>query len=343
MRKIKIIAEMAWSHDGSYKKASKLIKAAKKSGADYFGIHITDMNSYMSIYYRNSPGKVSKGREKLNIYKYLEKINLKKNDWIRLKKTAKKIKIKLCVMANDENSLDFTINKIKPEMYALSAASFTELNMIKKIAKQKKKTVLRIGGATLNEIKEVIKIFKRYKNKNYILLHGIQVYPTSYKEINLNQLNFFKNELNSRIGLADHIDGSEDFAIFLPSLAIPFGIEYVEKHITLNRDEKSEDYESALDPQSFKKMANIIKLSNYSLGKFKISRHSNAEKKYRQISRKRTVAKFKILKGQKITNENTIFKRSDSGIEPIKLNKFIGKKVKKDIPTDYPITKIDLV
>ena len=29
MRKIKIIAEMAWSHDGSYKKASKLIKAAK--------------------------------------------------------------------------------------------------------------------------------------------------------------------------------------------------------------------------------------------------------------------------------------------------------------------------
>src|SRR6056300_1572318 len=129
MKKIKIIAEMAWSHDGSINKAIKILQSAKKSGAHYLGIHVTDLKSYMSIYYRNSPGKVSKGKEKLNIYKYLNKININNNDWIRLNKIAKKIKINLCVMPNDIESLNFTIKKIKPAMYALSAESFTELEM----------------------------------------------------------------------------------------------------------------------------------------------------------------------------------------------------------------------
>ena len=141
MTRINTIAEMAWSHDGSESKAIKILKAAKNSGADYLGIHVTNMESYMSIYYNNSPGKVSKGKENLDIFKYLENINLSEKNWININKIAKKTKIKLCVMPNDIKSLEFVIKKIKPDMYALSAASFTELEMINKIAKQKKKTV----------------------------------------------------------------------------------------------------------------------------------------------------------------------------------------------------------
>ncbi len=343
MTRINTIAEMAWSHDGSESKAIKILKAAKNSGADYLGIHVTNMESYMSIYYNNSPGKVSKGKENLDIFKYLENINLSEKNWININKIAKKTKIKLCVMPNDIKSLEFVIKKIKPDMYALSAASFTELEMINKIAKQKKKTVLRIGGATIQEIQKVIKIFKKNNNNQFILLHGIQVYPTSSSDINLNQLIFLKNKFKCKIGIADHIDGSDEFAVVIPSLALPYGITYVEKHITLNREEKSEDFESALDPKNFKKMVNLIGLSFKSLGKFNFLNLSKAEKKYRQISRKRTVAKNIIRKGQKITKNNTTFKRSDIGLEPMQLGKYLGKKVKKTIFADYPIVERNLV
>ena len=39
MKQIQTIAEMAWSHDGSINKAIRIVKSAKKSGADYLGIH----------------------------------------------------------------------------------------------------------------------------------------------------------------------------------------------------------------------------------------------------------------------------------------------------------------
>lgn len=342
MKKIIVIAEMAWSHDGSINKALKLLKASKNSGADYFGIHITNLETYMSKYYQNSPGKVSKGKENLNIFKYLEKINISKKNWLKLNRTAKKLNIKLCVMPNDIESLKFTKQKIKPDMYALSAASFNEKLMTAEIAKTKKKVVIRTGGATLNEIKNVVDTFKKHKNYNYILLHGIQVYPTSVNEINLNQLKTLKKKFKCKVGLADHIDGGEEFATYLPSLAIPFGIEVIEKHITLDRNEKSEDFESALNPLNFKKMVEIINLSLKSIGKEKFTSLSMAEKRYRQVSRKRTVAKIQINKGEKISNKNIIFKRSDGGIDPLKIERFIGKKSKKVIQKDLPILERDL-
>ena len=195
MRKLNFVAEMAWSHDGSINKAIKLLRAAKESGSDYFGVHITNLETYMSKYYKNSPGKTSQGRESLNIYKYLEKINLTHHNWLRLNKEAKKINMKLCVMPNDIESLNFTKSKIKPHMYALSAASFNEKLMIEGISKTKIELIIRTGGATLNEIKNVIKNFKKNKNYNFTLLHGIQVYPTSVGEMNLNQLKTLKKKI----------------------------------------------------------------------------------------------------------------------------------------------------
>ena len=342
MKKIIVIAEMAWSHDGSINKAIKLLKASKKSGADFFGIHVTNLETYMSKYYQNSPGKVSRGKENLNIYKYLEKINITNKNWLRLNSAAKKLNIKLCVMPNDLESLKFVKQRIKPDMYALSAASFNEKLMINGIAKTKKKVVIRTGGATLNEIKNVVNIFKKNKNRNFTLLHGIQVYPTSVNEINLNQLKTLKKKFKCKVGLADHIDGSNEFATHLPSLALPFGIEVIEKHITLDRSEKSEDFESALDPLNFKKMVEIINLSLKSIGKKEFGRLSKAEKRYRQVSRKRTVAKIQINKGEKIYKGNIIFKRSDSGIDPLKIEGFFGKKCKRIIQKDLPILERDL-
>ena len=342
MKKIIVIAEMAWSHDGSINKAIRLLKASKKSGADFFGIHVTNLETYMSKYYQNSPGKVSKGKESLNIYKYLEKINITNKNWLKLNNVAKKLHIKLCVMPNDIESLKFIKQKINPDMYALSAASFNEKLMVDGIAKTKKKVVIRTGGATLNEIQNVVNTFKKHNNQNFTLLHGIQVYPTSVNEINLNQLITLKKKFRCNVGLADHIDGSSKFAKYLPSLAIPFGIEIIEKHITLDRNEKSEDFESALDPSNFKEMVEMINLSLKSIGKKEFSNLSKAEKKYRQVSRKRTVAKTQINKGEKISKENIIFKRSDTGIDPLKIENFFGKKCKKIVQKDLPILERNL-
>ena len=42
-------------------------------------------------------------------------------------------------------------------------------------------------------------------------------------------------------------------ALVLPALALAFGADLIEKHVTLDRAAKGFDYESALEPETFEK------------------------------------------------------------------------------------------
>ena len=151
-RKVMIIAEMAWAHDGSFNKAINIMKAARESGADAIGIHLTDLPNYMVPHYGSGVGRVSAGKEHMQVYNYLDKINLTPFDWQQFVIEAKKEGMKLCIMPNDKPSLDFCEKELKPDFYVLTAAAFIENEFIKAVAQTKRPTLFRIGGATLGEI-----------------------------------------------------------------------------------------------------------------------------------------------------------------------------------------------
>jgi len=52
-----IIAEMAWSHNGSLENALTLLRGAKESGADALGVHLTSMSDYMVAGYQCADGQ----------------------------------------------------------------------------------------------------------------------------------------------------------------------------------------------------------------------------------------------------------------------------------------------
>jgi len=335
---MKIIAEMAWGHDGKISQAIELLYAAKKAGADLFSIHITDLPSYMVNYYGSGEGKVSAGREDLDVYKYLTQINLREAEWEILAKEAKSCSMPLCVMPNDRKSLRFSEEKINPDAYVISAACFVEVAFLEEVAKLGKLTFFRIGGAYLGEIEKAIDVFKKNGNQNIILLHGFQNYPTKLEETNLAFIQTLIQLFNLEVGLADHIDGANDLAITIPSLATAYGATYIEKHITLDRAAKSEDFESALDPVQFEKMVNLIKASEIAIGKSYITELSTATLKYRQVSRKRIVANSDLNKGHLLGLNDIVFKRCDIGLTPDQADTIIGRSLKQNVKKDDAIT-----
>ena len=177
-----IIAEMAWAHDGSLDLARQIIKGASDARADAISVHITNMPAYMVRNYKSLAGQtLSEGREDVDIYGYQDKINIKDKDWGPLFRYARNLGLKVCAMTNDLASVALC-QKLKPEMYAIHASCFLEEDLIREVGKQKKPVVLRIGGATLGEIEWVIRLLKEEGSGEIILLHGIQLYPTTIED-----------------------------------------------------------------------------------------------------------------------------------------------------------------
>ena len=333
-----IIAEMAWYHDGSVENAKKIIRGAVEAGADAISFHLTSMKNYMVKNYGCTAGQtLSAGKEKENIYDYLERINLKDSDWEELFIYAKSFSLKICVMPNDFQSLKLA-ERLNPDIYVIAAACFLEEDFVSEIAKQKKPIILRIGGATLSEIENTINLIKKQGNKEIILLHGIQLYPTKIEDTNLNLIPFLKGKFGLSVGLADHIDAESELALIIPLLVIPMGVRIFEKHITHDRSKKGEDIEAALSPDEFKKFVEYIREAERALGKFCFGELSEGELKYRNVSRKRIVSTKKISQGEEITRDSITFKRADAGISPSEIKHLIGRKAKCDIEEDEPIT-----
>jgi len=335
---IYIIAELAWSHEGSLEKAVRTMKEAKKAGADAISIHITDMDSYMVPSY--GAGRLNKiaAKKVANIYEYLSAINLSFNDWMQFTREARNQKIDICVMPNDILSLQFAEKKIKPDMYVIPAACFEEDVFLKKVALLKKKTIFRIGGAYLGEIERAINIFRNNGNDDIILLHGIQRYPTKLEDTNISFLSSLKSLFNVEVGLADHIDGGDPLAKVIPLLAIPYGTTYIEKHITLDREAKGVDYESALNPSDFSEFVRYVRSAELVIGSAFIRDIKDSELAYRDLVRKKIVASGNIAAGKAITKNDLIFKRCDEGIPPSSADILIGRVAAVNIAKDEAVT-----
>ena len=333
-----IIAEMAWSHDGSVEKAKDIIKGTADAGADAISVHITSMANYMTKDYgRAAEHTISAGKRKEDIYTYLDRLNLKKSDWQKLFSYAKSLGLAICAMPNDIQSLKLC-RELDPDAYVIAAACFVEENIVAEIAGQKKPVILRIGGATLGEIEKVINLIREQGTEEIILLHGIQLYPTRVEDTQLKLIPSLKSIFRLPAGLADHMDGETELAMIIPLVALAFGANVIEKHITHNRELKGEDYISALNPAQFKKLVTNIREIEKSFGSPSFRALSAGEIRYRQVSRKRTVAARFIKQGKKITGDDIVFKRANEGIYPDEGKFIIGRTAGRDIKEDDPIT-----
>jgi sialic acid synthase SpsE len=343
IKKVTIVAEMAWAHDGSLDKAIRIMQAAKDAGADAIGIHVTDLGTYMVPHYGSGEGRVSAGKEHMKVFNYLQDINLSNDDWVKFAAEARTAGIDLCVMPNDHSSLAFCEKAIKPEFYVLTAAAFVETDFIVAVAETGRQAIFRIGGATLGEIEAALNIYRAKGGGKVTLLHGFQNYPTKLEDTNICQMRLLHELFGVEVGLADHIDGGNPTAKAVPVLALAFGATCIEKHITWNRAEKGEDFEAALDPQDFKEFVSYVRAGEIALGERTWGPLSPAAERYRGVSRKRMVAARTIKAGTVLSREDIIFKRADVGISPSLLDSVIGRTAKCDLAENDGLTLGDLL
>ena len=331
-----IIAELAWAHDGSIDKAIRIADGAATAGADAFSIHVTSLPDYMVRKYGNA-GTVSAGKPADAIFAYLEQINLPPEQVQRLVHAVRERQMAVCLMPNDHPSLQLS-KKLAPDALVLSPASFVEDDFVDAVGASGVPVVLRVGGATLDEIDAAVGRLRRAGARDLLLLHGFQTYPTRLEETNLRVLPVLGQTFDCPTGLADHLDGGDPLAMTIPALAVAVGAVALEKHITWDRAERGEDFESALDPQQFAAFVRYVRQAETALGAATMPQFSDDVLRYRQVVRKRVVAAVDLQGGTILEARHLACKRSDEGCEPAARATFVGRRLRSAIRCDTPIT-----
>ena len=328
-RKINIIAEAGVNHNGSLKQAVQLIKAAKKSNADYVKFQIFKAENVVTKNAGKSAYQKKNLKDKETQYQMIKRFELPYENFKILKKECKKNKIKFLCSPFDIESLHYLM-KLKEKIIKVPSGEITNYPLIEKIGKMNIKVIMSTGMSNYKEIKNAIDLLvsNGTKRKNITLLHCNTAYPTPFIDVNLTVIENLKNKFNISVGYSDHTLGIET-----PIAAACFGVEFIEKHITLDKSLPGPDHKSSLNPAEFvlmvKGIRNIEKALIKSKKSIKPSEYANLK-----IVRKSIIANSNILKGEIFTEKNLTTKRPGTGINPMLWKKIIGKRAKKNYMKD---------
>ena len=108
--KVYLIAEIGVNHNGKLHLAKKLVKSAKKCGADAVKFQKFIAENLVTKKAKKAPYQIKNTKNKNSQYEMLKKLELKDKDFYLLKNYAKKNKIDFISSVFDEKSVDF-LNK----------------------------------------------------------------------------------------------------------------------------------------------------------------------------------------------------------------------------------------
>ena len=322
MKKIIIIAEIGINHNGSVTLAKKMIKAAKKCGADIAKFQ----NAYRDHLFQI----------KTKAYKVAKKFVLSDSDYKEIKKYCDKLNIEFMSTPYDLKSVELLEN-LKVKRYKVASADVVDMPLHKKIISTRKPVILSTGMATIPEIRKTVRFYKQNKMSKLTLLHCVSSYPCSSKSLNLKSMLRLKKLFNLQIGYSDHSLGN-DAAI----MSVGFGARVIEKHFTIDKSLPGADHKISESPKEFSNFIKAIREAEIRLGSEE-KKCQPEEKKFIRFARKSITLNKSMKRGQKIKKNDIIMKRPGIGLNGQKINMVIGKKLRKNFSKDHQIIKQDLI
>jgi sialic acid synthase SpsE len=327
-RKTQIIAEIAQGYEGNPVYSKLFVKAAATAGADAVKFQLVYADELATPDYK--------------YYDLFKSLEMSDDVWENISILAKENNIELYLDIFGEKSLNLAcqIGAVSVKIHGTDIANKRLLNLVHQ--SNVKQVILGVGGALQSEILVALDILK---NKQIILLFGFQSYPTANSDNQINRIKlatelFSKNHSSIKIGFADHANPETNIHLGLGALAIGFGAEVLEKHLTLAKSLKMEDHESALNPDEFLDYVNFIHECTSAICNTKQNDDfgmSESELGYRKMIRRHVVAIDTISKGERIVAENLALKRTSSTLASTNLADVEGKIATTKIDANRPV------
>ncbi len=318
-----VIAEMASAHEGQLDRVRAIMQAAAQAGADAIKFQIWRRDEIVTADHQS--------------YDEFGRIEFSRKEWLVILSEALSLGVDVLADVDDEVSVDLAV-EAGVQALKVRSTNVSYPQLLRKVADTGLPIILATGGSTVNEIGKTVALLDACGAADLLLMHGFQALPAQVAETHLRTLATLKKLFGKPVAYADHADGDSHLAEILPIAAIAAGACAIEKHITIDRENHTLDWQSSLNGPEFKRMVERLREIWTAMG---CGDHelTDAEHAYRERFRKSIVARCDIPISQQLTAENIGFKiSSQTGLPPSDAPRLIGKVACVNIKADTLIT-----
>ena len=317
--KIRIIAEAGSNFDADLVKAKELIHAGAEAGADHIKFQLFSENSFDQL-------SVS---EKA----VFEQIKLNP-DWLGiLDEECKKLNVTFLASVFDSFLLAKYL-KIKPAAIKIASSEVTNLSLLQNASASGCEMIISTGMSNFSDIELALEVCEAQGNENISLMQCTAVYPCPLEKLDLKTMQTLELMFGYPVGFSDHTETE-----YAACAAVGLGCQLFEKHFTLSKKGNGPDHHYAVEPYELKHYISTIKDVAGCMG----SHRKILKGQERLEGRREGLYATKLLNvGEKLTLENTIFRRPAIGIRKNVSPAHFSMKVNKIIDVDSPINFKDV-
>ena len=325
-----VIAELSANHNGKLETALRIVEEAKKAGADAVKLQ-TYKPDTITLNCDSEDFKIRGGLwDGRTLYELYEEAHMPW-DWHKpLFEHARKQGITIFSSPFDNTAVDL-LEDLNAPAYKIASFEAVDLPLIKYAASTGKPMIISTGMADAEEIQEAIDAAREGGCKQLAILHCVSGYPAPAEDYNLRTIPDMIERFGLVTGLSDHtLDNTTAIA------SVALGASIIEKHFTLDRSGGGPDDSFSLEPREMTALCQGAKTAWSALGKVDYGRKSSEQG---NVKFRRSLYFVKDMKaGDVITEDCVRSVRPGFGLPPKHLGSILGKRVKKDLVINTPIT-----
>jgi N-acetylneuraminate synthase len=327
-----VVAEMSGNHNGSLDTALALVDAAAVAGA-----HAIKLQTYtadtMTVDVQHPRFRISKGHDLWSgeyLYQLFQRAHTPWEWHEAIFERARQHGLTPFSSPFDRTAVDL-LEKLDAPMYKIASSEITDLPLVRLVASTGKPVIISTGMASVQEIAAAVEAAQGAGCTDLVVLSCTASYPAPPEQTNLRRIPVLAETFRVPIGLSDHTLG-----IGVPIASVAFGACLIEKHLTLDREDKGVDSAFSLEPRELAALVVESERAWQALGTTHIG-PTEAEQESLRFRRSLYVV-ADVRAGDVVTEENVRSIRPTGGLAPDAIGTVLGRTFRSDAAKGTPLT-----
>jgi N-acetylneuraminate synthase len=246
-------AEIGINHNGEVELAKRMIDIAAFAGCDFVKFQKREPEICVPQAQRTKPKDTPWGE--MTYLEYRKRIEFGQREYEEIDRHCGARGIRWFASAWDVPSVDFLSQFV--DVVKIPSALITDLDLCRYARRRFGLLMVSTGMSTEAEVCQCVSACDPD-----VIFHTNSTYPSPERELNLRYLEYLREKYP---GKATGYSGHE-FGLATTMATVPLGVEYIERHVTLDRTMWGSDQMASVEPQGLLKLVKGVRNIEAALG-----------------------------------------------------------------------------